>query len=444
LDSGSLEFLPERILSIPRTSTLTALREKIFAEIFQPLLPSPNFPGTPAAIQVSHMVLGHDIFVVEEGGGDTGQEGSIDQLGLFDGAVLYVEKKPAEGQASYLEQRFEMELHMIEVSYNKLGSKVFDQPLGIDKRKTMRDLVAQIGKLLDIPAEEIKVSRNMVSGEFKNLDASIDDCGVFDGCTLFIEKGKPMRKGDVRIGLIRKEGEEKDDYQKLGEYTLREDTPVEEIRKLASEKTEWEHVRLREKRGYRAANIFVDGTTLKGSVMTLKDGSEVIVEKLDQPEHLQKNQILLYIQKFNQQTWEISPRKEFILDKTATIGDVLNLVSEQEKIEAKFIEIAKPIRSHMTDPAIIYGLNWDIDLARILTRSPWYIVDADTLYWRDIREPQNIPQNAILEGKEKEKGLKIFTPYDDDFQDFVMESEEAKKKEPVQENEKEKEVEKSK
>lgn len=77
---------------------------------------------------------------------------------------------------------------MVEISFNKPGSKVFDQPLGIDKRKSLRELKVKIGKLLEIPVEEIKVCKNMISGEFKSLDSSIDDCGIFDGCTVCISK----------------------------------------------------------------------------------------------------------------------------------------------------------------------------------------------------------------------------------------------------------------
>ena len=75
---------------------------------------------------------------------------------------------------------------MVEISFNKPGTKVFDQPLGIDKRKTLRELKSKIGKSLSIPADEIKICKNMISGEFKTLDASIDDCGIFDGCTVCI------------------------------------------------------------------------------------------------------------------------------------------------------------------------------------------------------------------------------------------------------------------
>lgn len=57
-----------------------------------------------------------------------------------------------------------------------------------------------------------------------------------------------MRHGDVRIVLVKKNKEE---YTKLEDMTVQERLPVAELRKIASEKTGWEFVRLRERRGNR-------------------------------------------------------------------------------------------------------------------------------------------------------------------------------------------------
>lgn len=34
----------------------------------------------------------------------------------------------------------------------------------------------------------------------------------------------------------------------------------------------------------------------------------------------------------------------------------------------------------------------------------------------DIREKETVPENVAVLGKVREKGLKIYTPYDDDFE----------------------------
>lgn len=300
---------------------------------------------------------------------------------------------------------------MIEISFNKPGTKVFDQPLGIDKRKTLQELKVKVGKLLDVPAEEIKICKNMISGEFKTLDASIDDCGIFDGCTIFIERGKSMSQGEVRIVLLQKNNEES---TKLCELTVSDKLLVSELRKITKEKTGWEWVRLRERRGTKVTSILVDSDTLKEAVSALKDGSEVVAEKIDRQEYLTKGQLLLELRGWNPNTWELTEIKEIVVDKTATVDDILNLVSKQENIEVKFIQIAKPIRFHLTEPAMIYGLNWEVDFARVLTKSPWYLVDGDSLYWKDTRVQEKVPEHAVF-AKHKEKGVKILTPYDDDF-----------------------------
>lgn len=88
--------------------------------------------------------------------------------------------------------------------------------------------------------------------------------------------------------------------------------------------------------------------------------------------HLSKN---LLIQNFR----ELSPVKEVLVNKnTTTVDDILQIVSQQENIEVifflfliyintittkkiyikkiKFLQIAKPIRFHLTEPAMIYGI----------------------------------------------------------------------------------------
>lgn len=47
----------------------------------------------------------------------------------------------------------------------------------------------------------------------------------------------------------------------------------------------------------------VDSDTLKESISALKDGSEVVLEKLEKEEYLHKGQLLLEIRGWNPNTW---------------------------------------------------------------------------------------------------------------------------------------------
>lgn len=53
-----------------------------------------------------------EIFVVE-GKGEKEKEETLSELGLLDGTVLYVEKRPDDGIGSSLQKRFEMEVLLI-------------------------------------------------------------------------------------------------------------------------------------------------------------------------------------------------------------------------------------------------------------------------------------------------------------------------------------------
>jgi len=57
------------------------------------------------------------------------------------------------------------------------------------------------------------------------------------------------------------------------------------------------------------------------------------------------------------------------------------------------------------------GLNWEVDSSRVITSSPWYLLDGDLLIWKDIRE-QEKPYLDL--SRPKEKGLKIHTHHLDD------------------------------
>ena len=126
---------------------------------------------------------------------------------------------------------------------------------------------------------------------------------------------------------------------------------------------------------FPVTSILVDSETLKEAISALKDGSEVVVERLEKQEYLHKGQLLLELRGWNPNTWYFSPSspsflpsysvssplpvssypstlssslpptyectreltesKEIIVDKTATVDDILTLVSKQENIEVR-------------------------------------------------------------------------------------------------------------
>ena len=128
-----------------------------------------------------------------------------------------------------------------------------------------------------------------------------------------------MTQGEVRIVLVQRNN---DEFTKLCELTVSDKLPISELRKVANEKTGWEWVRLRERRGTKGltflqfvnfyyyisrfvvvTSILVDTETLKEAVSALKDGSEVVVEKLDRHEYLIKGQLLIELRGWNPNTW---------------------------------------------------------------------------------------------------------------------------------------------
>ncbi len=93
-----------------------------------------------------------------------------------------------------------------------------------------------------------------------------------------------MGHGEVKIVLVLKNCE---DHTRIGEICVRHDTPISELRKIASEKIGWENVRLRQRMGTKglqaqmslfvylplsATNVLLDGGIMK-EITALKDGT---------------------------------------------------------------------------------------------------------------------------------------------------------------------------
>ena len=63
-----------------------------------------------------------------------------------------------------------------------------------------------------------------------------------------------MSQGEVRIVLVQRNN---DEFTKLCEMTVSDQLPIWDLRKMAKEKTGWEWVRLRERRGTKGRFQFV-------------------------------------------------------------------------------------------------------------------------------------------------------------------------------------------
>jgi len=268
-------------------------------------------------------------------------------------------------------------------------------------------LKTKIAKMLELPVDTFKLCKSKISGEFKDFDVTVEDADIFDGGFVHIELGKPRNIGEVRVSFF----VEKEDRSTSTPLNVPNTIYTDDLRRMASETVGWEFVRLREKMKSKKGKILVDGKTLKESIVSLKDGTEIWVEKLEAHEYLKKDELLLDVQQFNQSTGEFSETKELVLSIKSTIGEVIKSIADKETIDPKYVLVTKPMRFQMADPSLILELNWDADASRGLISSPWYLGDGDVLLWKDVRLKE-MTGDGVSRSRPKEKALKIHT-YDE-------------------------------
>ena len=103
----NLEFLPEKIISVPRQSNLLDLKKKVLNEFSTTKYLFPNLES----VQILRVVQNQDKNMAQEIQVLSGDEKLLEKdFGVLDGSAIYVEKFPGIGEPSTLQKRFEMEV----------------------------------------------------------------------------------------------------------------------------------------------------------------------------------------------------------------------------------------------------------------------------------------------------------------------------------------------
>ena len=130
-------------------------------------------------------------FRVSQDGFTTNLTDDSKQLGkdyqIKDGTTLHVEQC-ADPKASIIAAKFEEERNKIQIYYNLLNAREFDQVIAIDKRKSLLEFKEEIKAVVGISPSEFILCRNLLGKEYKEERKSLDEVGLFDGSSLFVKK----------------------------------------------------------------------------------------------------------------------------------------------------------------------------------------------------------------------------------------------------------------
>jgi len=189
----------------------------------------------------------------------------------------------------------------------------------------------------------------------KNEENKLSDYSFFGSNTLFIEKGKPMRKGEVVIKFFTfsytKEGYDIADLFKLAlpekmtikeakteivkhfnELQKKEDTKRKDNFEIGDE----DHIRLRELYCRCPHSIFVDSATIKESSRYYSP--EIIVQKVPEGEVKTQNNVVLFFQHFFPSKYEVGD----VFELATTLEETLDTLRKRitEKTGCKNVVIA--------------------------------------------------------------------------------------------------------
>ncbi len=112
---------------------------------------------------------------------------------------MYLESEEQEGQWA---SQLELENNRISIKYNLLGTDSFDLVVTIDGRNNIGQLREAIKGDTGITGDLVMKRGNRIGQELKNEKSSIQDCNIINFSQIFLEKGQPCNKDQVRVVLF--------------------------------------------------------------------------------------------------------------------------------------------------------------------------------------------------------------------------------------------------
>jgi len=252
-----------------------------------------------------------------------------------------------------------------------------------------------------LPLDEFKVFRGSSTWrtELRNDNDSLDDCKLFDGCKLYIEKGTPLKDGETPVKFMYFDPETKrfkEHLTDLFEINIQEKMQIDALRELLAEKLKEakqidippSHLRLREY-NYCPGKI-LRGNSLMSSYITVWSGSNhrLAIQELPAPEAVKQGELTFFLQQWIPSKYELGPKSEISLPENMTTAELRQLLGEKHGI--KNVGIAEFVQWNSQETLEHKEWPWERDLLHpksILCGAPLYIRDGELVIFRDNDEP---------------------------------------------------------
>ena len=364
--------------------------------------------------------------------------------------TVYCEQGPKDG-ASLIKEKFESDQYLIDIRYNRIGERLADQNISIDKREPVQLLKERISDSINVPVDNFMLCNNMLAKkQYKDLSLTLEESKIFDGSVVYVCPGEPLCKGEYLLkcyflpeDYMFVDQSQTTKPQELCVLKVNEASTPDElsalllskdgiesardiIEKIKEKQERKEYcIRWREKRGNRPGKVLLSsGSLLSTFSGTLQDDFELFIQILNSPnDPVDSNEkVLLHAIRWNSSSWSTDKKKfEIVIPTNSCVRDAKEYLSHQCGIPIESVQLVKSppkIQEVVNNcPISIAVLNWNTPEHISLTKSPWYLKNGDNILFRDSRDPEKEEidpelRDALL-ADGIEESIYIRTEYDD-------------------------------
>ena len=298
-------------------------------------------------------------------------EFSLNDVKIFDGSKLYLEHFDPQDSSKSISPlsnetntnvaeispscaEIERTRNLIDIKFNIPGSEEFSEALQLSKKVKLSELRAMIADKLHLSIDDFKISRGSYSWkqELINDQQTLEDNNISDSSKIYVEKGKPMKEGEVKIQFTLFKPEKLGaGFEDLFEMLVPDTMTIKQLKQDLSVKLKNEkqidippaYLRVRETVSKSPTKVYLDDQTIKSIVQYYSLHSKaLLVQLLSTPEPCQnEGDFACFVQVWSPSKYQLGERFEIVLPKTATFGAVKQTVlSEKLGVASHEISVA--------------------------------------------------------------------------------------------------------
>jgi len=396
-------------LKIDREATLLEVKSRVVAQLHD--------GATAEAVRVLRL-HNADLEVVEA----SDMKKLKSELGIVDGAVLHVEVLNEDGSSPFL-KKFDEEQNRVEIRFNPIDSREYSQSVHIDRRKPLSALKDLISTKIQVPVNEFKLKKSILSKEFRQPELSLDRLDLSDGTSVFVQRGTPLRL-DEQLVAVHTYDFTTEQLTPLCEIVLNEqEVTILQLKQMIAARMKIDEadalrIRVREKYQSRPGRtlslvekslrdnlamlqmyrggIVIGSASASGSQNEAGGGQEkvaLVAQLLPKVDEVRPRDMILEVQQYHPAKNDFAAREELVLPENSTVGDLRTLLgTTRSGLAPEFVAVAKPLRFRAKD---VEDLNWEMADETSLTSTPMYLKDGDLVLYKDLREHE--PGTEIID-----------------------------------------------